>query len=139
MSDEKVPLGKTDLINYYKAASDEASSSGSRRGKGVFHRDEFIRCSVCNKDRRFRLQKREDHRVYHDAVTDEDWNCSKIPFDSVSCEDPEERASRKSCRGCPRKSKCNGCTSCVCLGCDQCRFADCSCRECRDFNQTAKP
>lgn len=57
----------------------------------------------------------------------------------ITCGDDEERESRKGSRGCPRSSRCRGCTSCVCFGCLRCRFLDCHCRACVDFVQNAAP
>lgn len=56
-----------------------------------------------------------------------------LPSCRVSCEDDEERASRKVQRGCFRLTLCKGCTTCVCFGCEICRFQDCTCQTCIDF------
>lgn len=56
----------------------------------------------------------------------------------ITCEDEEERASRRVYRGCIRSPTCKGCTSCVCFGCEICRFSDCSCQTCIDFTRNAK-
>lgn len=56
----------------------------------------------------------------------------------ITCDDEEERASRRVYRGCIRSPTCKGCTSCVCFGCDICRFSDCSCQTCIDFTRNAK-
>ena len=56
----------------------------------------------------------------------------------ISCDDDEERASRRVYRGCTRSPTCKGCTSCVCFGCEICRFSDCSCQTCVDFTMNAK-
>ncbi|RVW46365.1 Protein ULTRAPETALA 1 [Vitis vinifera] len=55
----------------------------------------------------------------------------------ITCEDEEERASRRVYRGCLRSPTCRGCTSCVCFGCEICRFSDCSCQTCIDFTRNA--
>ncbi|XP_002533710.2 protein ULTRAPETALA 2 isoform X2 [Ricinus communis] len=133
--DKKVPLWRTPLLKYYKHTANGASGSMRRN----FHRDEFIRCSKCKKDRRFRLRNKEECRMYHDALLKKRWTCDDKPYDIITCKDEEERASRKNCRGCPRSSLCKGCTSCVCFGCLKCRFVDCSCRTCVDFMQNASP
>ncbi|KAK2651025.1 hypothetical protein Ddye_018514 [Dipteronia dyeriana] len=56
----------------------------------------------------------------------------------ITCDDEEERASRRVYRGCTRSPTCKGCTSCVCFGCEICRFSDCSCQTCIDFTMNAK-
>ncbi|MBA0743828.1 hypothetical protein Gogos_006482 [Gossypium gossypioides] len=56
----------------------------------------------------------------------------------ITCDDDEERASRRVYRGCSRSPTCKGCTSCVCFGCEICRFTDCSCQTCIDFIRNAE-
>ncbi|KAJ0746786.1 putative developmental regulator, ULTRAPETALA [Helianthus annuus] len=56
----------------------------------------------------------------------------------ITCDDDEERASRRVYRGCVRSPTCKGCTSCVCFGCATCRFSDCSCQTCNDFTINSK-
>ncbi|KAK4395952.1 protein ULTRAPETALA 2 [Sesamum angolense] len=51
----------------------------------------------------------------------------------LTCDNPEERETRKVCRGCPRAQRCEGCEQCVCLGCDMCRFEDCHCQACVEY------
>ncbi|XP_044494125.1 protein ULTRAPETALA 2-like [Mangifera indica] len=137
INEDKVPLYKTELLKFYKYAANEVSASC--RGKRTFHRDEFIRCVRCKKERRFRLRTKEECRIYHDALAAKRWKCVDRPYDKITCAVDEERASRKSSRGCPRFANCEGCTSCVCVGCLKCRFKDCSCRACVDFMQNAEP
>ncbi|KAK3021088.1 hypothetical protein RJ639_027674 [Escallonia herrerae] len=134
---EKVPLSKTVLLKYYNQASNANGSNRSHNGR-VCHRDEFVRCTSCHKERRFRLRTKEECRAYHDVLADGNWKCSDMPDDKVTCEDDEERASRRVYRGCSRSPTCKGCTSCVCFGCDTCRFSDCSCQTCIDFTRNAK-
>ncbi|CAI0549893.1 unnamed protein product [Linum tenue] len=132
---EKVPLSKTVLLKYYNQSSNGSHRSQTGR---VFHRDEFVRCSKCNKERRFRLRTKEECRVHHDSVANASWKCADLPFDKLTCDDDEERASRKVYRGCSRSPTCKGCTSCVCFGCEICRFSDCNCQTCTDFTRNAK-
>ncbi|ONK65967.1 uncharacterized protein A4U43_C06F2820 [Asparagus officinalis] len=87
----------------YYNRAEKASGSYKGRRARPFHRDELIPCVICKKKR------------------------------SLSCDDDEERGSRKVLRGCPRAPLCKGCTSCVCFGCHLCRFEDCNCRTCVDF------
>ncbi|XP_060190963.1 protein ULTRAPETALA 2-like [Lycium barbarum] len=100
---------------------------------GTIHRDEFIRCTNCNKERRFLRRTKEECKYYHDVAAVKDWKCSDMPHNRISCDDVEERESRKLCRGCPRTAKCNGCARCVCFGCRMCTFNDCNCRACVDY------
>ncbi|GAB4859549.1 Protein ULTRAPETALA 1 [Ancistrocladus abbreviatus] len=135
LNDEKVPLSKTVLLKYYDQAPKNLSISGRHYGR-AFHRDEFIRCSSCNKERRFRLRTKEECRNHHGASLDTNWKCSDH-LDRISCDYEEERASRRRYRGCARSPTCKGCTSCVCLGCEFCRFSDCGCQICIDFTRNA--
>ncbi|KAI9184952.1 hypothetical protein LWI28_002836 [Acer negundo] len=138
LNDEKVPLSKTCLIKYFKHGSNEVSTSC--RGKRNFHRDEFITCSSCEKERRFRLRTKEDCMIYHAAAADKKWKCSDRPYEKITCVDDEERDSRKRYKGCPESfSKCEGCNSCVCVGCLKCRSKECDCSLCVDFMQNAEP
>ncbi|KAM7492279.1 hypothetical protein LguiA_035200 [Lonicera macranthoides] len=130
---EKVPLSKTVLLKYYNQASKTANGSTRSQNGRVCHRDEFVRCTQCNKQRRFRLRTKEECRAHHDALGDVNWKCSDMPCEKVTCEDDEERASRRVYRGCARSPTCRGCTSCVCFGCEICRFSECSCQTCMDF------
>ncbi|KAF7823037.1 Protein ULTRAPETALA 1 [Senna tora] len=119
---EKVPLCKTVLLKYYNQVSKTANGSHRSNNGRACHRDEFVRCTRCNKERRFHAN----------------WKCSDLPYDKITCEDEEERASRRVYRGCARSPTCKGCTSCVCFGCDICRFSDCSCQTCTDFTRNAQ-
>ncbi|CAN1123828.1 Protein ULTRAPETALA 1 [Linum perenne] len=134
----KVPLSKTVLLKYYNQSLKGANGSHRSQIGRVFHRDEFVRCSKCNKERRFRLRTKEECRIHHDSVANASWKCADMPFDKLTCDDEEERASRKVYRGCSRSPTCKGCTSCVCFGCEICRFSDCSCQTCIDFTSNAK-
>ncbi|KAL2493864.1 protein ULTRelated to AP2ETALA 1-like [Forsythia ovata] len=92
---EKVPIFKTALLKYYNIAS--KSSNGMRRSQNgkACHRDKFIRCSECNKLRRFRLRSKEECRIYHDALLNLNLKCSDMPYDKITCDEDEERASRR--------------------------------------------
>ncbi|KAL5986888.1 ultrapetala, partial [Asimina triloba] len=81
---EKVPLSRTVLLKYYNQA--QKNGNGSQRGHygRPSHRDEFVHCSKCNKDRRFRLRTKEECRIYHDAVLDHKWKCSDLASDRES-------------------------------------------------------
>ncbi|KAL8126756.1 hypothetical protein AgCh_013878 [Apium graveolens] len=128
----KVPLAKTVLLKYYN----QTPKHGNGRSRG--HRDEFVPCTECGKMRRFRLRNKEECRVYHDALVNANWKCSDTSNERVACGDEEERATRRVYRGCSRSQTCRGCTSCVCFGCETCRFSDCSCQTCNDFTKNAK-
>ncbi|CAA6658425.1 unnamed protein product [Spirodela intermedia] len=112
---EKISLSKTALLKYHDQLLKPANGSHKGHGGRAAHRDEFIRCARCSKERRFRLRTREE----------------------LTCEEDEERASRKNYRGCARSPRCKGCTACVCFGCDLCRFPDCACQTCVDFMSNA--
>ncbi|KAH1127535.1 hypothetical protein GYH30_016224 [Glycine max] len=111
VDEDKVPLWKTPLIK-----------------KQNFHRDEFLRCTRCGKERRFHLKSRPDIKNYHDALNNKCWTCSLWPYQNL-----------KASRGCSRSSTCQGCSTCYCEGCIKCHFEDCNCQECRDFMLYAKP
>ncbi|RLN24930.1 hypothetical protein C2845_PM07G25030 [Panicum miliaceum] len=135
---EKVPLSKTALLKYYYLAHKSGNGSHKGRNGRPSHRDEFIRCARCGKDRRFRLRSKEECRVYHDALAKINWTCADLTTDRVTCDDEEERASRKVLRGCSRATSCAGCMKCVCFGCETCRFKDCDCQTCVDFYRNSK-
>ncbi|KAG8068138.1 hypothetical protein GUJ93_ZPchr0005g15002 [Zizania palustris] len=133
---EKVALSKTGLLKFYHKKLRSANVAGNLRGgRRACHRDEFIRCASCGKERRFRLRTKEECRLYHDAAAARHgWTCHDLsPAGRMSCDDEEERASRRPSRGCARAAACVGCERCVCFGCEICRFADCSCQTCVDF------
>ncbi|KAK9689720.1 hypothetical protein RND81_09G077000 [Saponaria officinalis] len=133
---EKVPLFKTVLLKYYNQTCRASTGCNKQNGRTV-HRDEFVRCTRCNKDRRFHLRTKDECRLHHNAFLDEDWKCIDHPHDRISCDDDEERASRRIYRGCTRSPTCKGCTSCVCFGCEICCFTDCTCQTCTDFTRNA--
>ncbi|MCI22160.1 protein ULTRAPETALA 1-like, partial [Trifolium medium] len=81
---EKVPLGKTVLLKYYNQVLKGANSSQRSLSGRVGHRDEFVRCTKCNKERRFRLRSKEECRIHHDAVADANWKCSDLPYDKYA-------------------------------------------------------
>lgn len=130
---DKVPLSKSVLLRYYNKALKNSNVSK------VIHRDEFVGCSKCGKERRFRLRSRGECRMHHDAIAEPNWKCCDYPFNKITCEEEEERGSRKVFRGCTRSPSCKGCTSCVCFGCKLCRFSDCNCQTCLDFTTNAQP
>ncbi|CAA7014020.1 unnamed protein product [Microthlaspi erraticum] len=129
---DKVALSKTVLLRYYNQTLKKSS-------KDVNHRDEFVECSRCGKERRFKKKSRGECRMHHDALADPTWKCCDYPYDKITCEEEEERGSRKVYGGCSRSSSCKGCTSCVCFGCNLCRFSDCNCQTCLDFTANAQP
>ncbi|XP_057452739.1 protein ULTRAPETALA 1-like [Lotus japonicus] len=137
--EDRVPISKTPLLQYYTHQANVSNWIDSVNRKRNFHRDEFIRCSSCNKRRRFRLNCRDEIRIYHAAMNNKMWSCSDWPYQKITCDHEEERSSVRSCRVCPRYSLCQGCSSCYCGGCIKCRFEDCDCQECRDFMLFAEP
>ena len=76
----KFPLRQAGLLKYYKHISN-LPNGGRNHCRWNFHRDEFIRCSRCAKERRFRLRTKEECRVYHDAASTRRWKCSDRPYD----------------------------------------------------------
>uniref|UniRef100_I1PX16 SAND domain-containing protein n=1 Tax=Oryza glaberrima TaxID=4538 RepID=I1PX16_ORYGL len=117
---DKVALSKTCLLRYYHKKLKSSSANGGGR-RPPCHRDEFVRCAGCGKERRFRLRTKEECRLYHDAMARHDWTCKDMPPAGrcrvrVSCEEEEERASRKASRGCTRAATCKGCVRTWVLG-----------------------
>ncbi|KAI5679766.1 hypothetical protein M9H77_00993 [Catharanthus roseus] len=119
----RIKLADTDILRFHVQTFD-------RPLRPFVHRDEFICCTRCNKQRRFLLRTREQCRVYHRASLKTEWICAD---NGMRCEDAEERKSRMPLRGCPNKPKCKGCICCVCTGCRTCRFEDCDCQICIDY------
>ncbi|MBA0717990.1 hypothetical protein Golax_005760 [Gossypium laxum] len=78
---EKVPLSKTAFLKYYNQASKNGNGIHKAHSGRVCHRDEFVRCSRCKKERRFRLRTKEECRIHHDALADVNWKCSDILYD----------------------------------------------------------
>lgn len=72
---DKVPLSKTVLLRYYNQTL-KNNSNGSK----VIHRDEFVGCSRCGKERRFRLRSRGECRKHHDALAEPNWKCCDYPY-----------------------------------------------------------
>ncbi|GLJ08671.1 hypothetical protein SUGI_0093310 [Cryptomeria japonica] len=114
---KKVPICNTVLLRYYKPKG----SNGIHRFN--FHRDEFVRCTGCGKERRFKIRNGDEYGVYCYAMKNPNWVCADFVQSELNCEMEEERASRKVLRGCPKLINCEGCLSCVCTGCDMCLFA----------------
>ncbi|OMP04584.1 putative Protein ULTRAPETALA2 [Corchorus olitorius] len=139
LNSKKVPLAKTAILKYYKHGSNAGMGGSTRQFKHMFHRDEFITCSECKIERRFRLRTAEECRIYHDALIARRWRCDQFPSQRYKCNSDAERPGRKSHRGCPRTPSCKGCTTCVCFGCLKCRFVDCKCRTCVDYMRNAEP
>ncbi|KAI4334688.1 hypothetical protein L6164_013403 [Bauhinia variegata] len=132
---KKISILRSPLCKHYKPAANAENSTGIGCRRRQFHRDEFVRCSSCNKERRFHLRNKDECRLYHDALLKANWKCSDWTLHDITCEEDEERASRKVYRGCPRQGRCQGCPTCVCLGCYKCRYLHCSCQICTEFVQ----
>ncbi|TQD81428.1 hypothetical protein C1H46_033013 [Malus baccata] len=81
---KKVPLCKTVLLKYHNEASKSANGSHRSNNGRVCHHDEFVSCTRCNKERRFRLRTKEECRVYHDALADVNWKCADLPYDKTT-------------------------------------------------------
>ncbi|KAL8166173.1 LOW QUALITY PROTEIN: hypothetical protein V2J09_007672 [Rumex salicifolius] len=134
---QKVPLHKTTLLKYYKGSPFDSWAPVKPRRRRTIHRNEFVTCTKCSKQRRFLLRTKQECRLYHDACLDENWTCADFPNQEVCCEDDEERQPKKILRGCFMRPLCKGCNFCVCFGCFICRFEDCKCRSCVDFIKNA--
>jgi len=57
-----------------------ANWKDSAMRKRNFHRDEFLHCTSCRKERRFRLKNRPDIKNYHEALNNKSWTCSLWPY-----------------------------------------------------------
>ncbi|KAL5147281.1 Protein ULTRAPETALA 1 [Glycine soja] len=114
--EDKVPLWKTPLIKYYTHQSNVVNRKDSAMRKQNIHRDEFLRCTKCGKERRFHLKSRPDIKNYHDALNNKCWTCSLWPYQKITCDDYEERSSLKASRGCSCSSTCQDCSTCYCEG-----------------------
>lgn len=75
--DKRVPLLDTPLLKYYYKEHPEELPT--LRSTKAIHRDEFIRCSQCGKERRFRLRTAAECRAFHDALAKVNWTCSDYP------------------------------------------------------------
>lgn len=71
---KKVHLENSVFFRYYKR--NEPTTGRGKRARQPFHRDEFIRCTKCSKQRRFELRNAEQCRSYHDAQANPNWTCS---------------------------------------------------------------
>ncbi|CAN4103360.1 unnamed protein product [Withania somnifera] len=78
---DKVPVVKTPLLKYYNKSSKHSNGSNRSQNGRSCHRDEFLRCTECKKERRFRLRSKEECKIYHDALANVHWKCSCIPYD----------------------------------------------------------
>lgn len=78
---EKVPLVKTEFLKYYNLSNKSANGSNRSRNGRPLHRDEFIRCTSCGKERRFRLRTKEECRIYHDALAKPNRTCADLTAD----------------------------------------------------------
>lgn len=71
----KIALWRTCLLKHH-------THTFQRLLRQVIHRDEFIRCSQCRKERRFSLRSKEACKIYHDALVSDHWTCSDMPNNS---------------------------------------------------------
>ena len=78
--EDRVPLWKTPLTKYYTHQANVANWKDSAMRKRNFHRDEFLHCTSCRKERRFRLKSRPDIKNYHEALNNKSWTCSLWPY-----------------------------------------------------------
>uniref|UniRef100_A0A7N0VNM4 Uncharacterized protein n=1 Tax=Kalanchoe fedtschenkoi TaxID=63787 RepID=A0A7N0VNM4_KALFE len=126
-------INKTLLMRYFTMAMMRAE----KKHKDKFHKDEFMTCSKCGVERRFKLSNALRCRAYHDAtLAEKSWTCSMHPFRKIDCNTKAERATRKLVRGC-RNGTCGGCHLCSCTGCHMCRYQDCGCKICIDYTRNS--
>ncbi|KAL0301566.1 UNVERIFIED_CONTAM: hypothetical protein Sradi_6433400 [Sesamum radiatum] len=71
----KITLRRTCLMKHHTHAF-------QRPLRQVTHRDEFKRCSRCNKERRFTVRTEETCKIYHDALVNNNWQCADMPNNS---------------------------------------------------------
>ncbi|PWA51766.1 hypothetical protein CTI12_AA456560 [Artemisia annua] len=69
---ERIKISDTCLLKYYKEDSYE------RPCNKTTHCDEFLQCKACKKLRRFKLECKEECRIYHDLVANKDRTCSDM-------------------------------------------------------------
>eukprot|EP01018_Ginkgo_biloba_P027601 Gb_01224 [translate_table: standard] len=82
--DQKVQLSRVkELEPYYRKYKAMKTPKASEMGntRQAFHRDEFVRCSKCHQERRFKRRNKEECRLYHDALANPDWECSNLQYD----------------------------------------------------------
>lgn len=68
---KKIRLENTCLLRYHIQTFE--------RRLNYVHRDEFMRCKKCNKERRFRCTTKDEYKIYHKASLQENWQCSDSP------------------------------------------------------------
>ncbi|XP_021758524.1 protein ULTRAPETALA 1-like [Chenopodium quinoa] len=130
----KKSLRDTKLLKYYKGSIKDRCDPVKPVRSRTVHRDEFMKCTACGKRRLFMCRNKDQCKAYHQATKNSaTWTCSDFPYKFLRCEDDERRGAKNLVRGCPLKPTCEGCSSCVCFGCDMCRFDDCDCRTCLDY------
>lgn len=78
--EDRVPLWRTPLLKYYTHLANVANWIDVANRKHNFHKDEFMRCSICKKERRFRFTTRQEIEKYHAALTNKTWKCSDWPY-----------------------------------------------------------
>uniref|UniRef100_A0A7N0REA7 Uncharacterized protein n=1 Tax=Kalanchoe fedtschenkoi TaxID=63787 RepID=A0A7N0REA7_KALFE len=126
----RISIERTPFMRYFR----HAGMKVEKRQRDKFHKDEFLKCSACGKERRFKLTSLVRCRAYHDAMLmEKTWTCAMHPFIKMDCDTEAERASRMLARGCPAKGTCRGCPLCTCTGCLMCRYPDCGCQECDEY------
>ncbi|PWA53232.1 protein DETOXIFICATION 49 [Artemisia annua] len=86
---ERIKISDTCLLKYYKGDSYERPCNKTC--------DEFLQCKVCKKLRRFKLESKEECRIYHDLVANKDQTCSNMGW---TCQDFPVRTSAAKQKGC---------------------------------------
>ncbi|KHN23916.1 Protein ULTRAPETALA 1 [Glycine soja] len=75
----RILLKKTPLIKYYTHQANVANRKDSAMRKQNFHKDEFLHCTGCRKERRFHFKSRPDIKNYLEALNNKCWTCSLWP------------------------------------------------------------
>ncbi|XP_021894676.1 protein ULTRAPETALA 1-like [Carica papaya] len=85
INEKKVALWRSGLLKYHKYGRKKVEKRSNMvkhdENNHQFHRDEFITCTRCKKERRFRLRNIRDFKAYHDALASKRWKCPKWPYE----------------------------------------------------------
>lgn len=83
---QRVPVSRVKELDTYIHSNNSRRDGKKLRinatevGEGSkTHRDEFVTCSICLKQRRFRRRNPEECRTYHDAANNPHWECANFP------------------------------------------------------------
>lgn len=82
---QRVPVSRVKELDAY-LQSHHCRREGKKPGVGAAepvegpqpHRDEFVTCLKCLKQRRFRRRNLQECQIYHDAVNNPKWECANF-------------------------------------------------------------